>query len=290
MNNTYMSIIDEHFDAENEAREKNLKEDMTAWKFLLTLQDNDKNFSVSVTKKLKFNIKYENKEIIEASNILTPPKQKKYEFFCNRISTLCEKIWKKNTITYDINSREEIQLIHIKKFATSIVNSSKDIQLFFTRSPKQQSINQATTLNYFEKKLDDKLWDMRKPKDGDLNISGEEIIPIDKYKKKFATQARSIDYEIKSKFDEKIFYGFMKFMDEQGSLTTKLQSDEAVEWLRAAMNYCQANDDNVYFFLVSDGKEGERNLKKYKEQVHYYSKRIYVGNSEEVVKNIKSNE
>lgn len=285
-----MAMVDKHFDAENKAREINLKEDMTAWKFVLTLQDNDKNFSVSVNKKLNFVIKYENKKIIETSNIIAPTKQSKYDFFCSRISTLCEKIWKKNTITYKITSREEINLYHIKKFASSIISSSKDVQLFFTRPPKQQSINQTTTTRYFIKNLDNKLWGMRKPKDGELNISGQEIIPINKYKKKFATQARSIDYEIKSKFDDKIFYGFMKFMDEQGSLTTKLQSDEAVDWLRAAMDYCQANDDNVYFFLVSDGKEGERNLEKYREQVHYYSQRIYVGNSEEVVKKLKSNE
>ena len=51
-----------HFDSNNKKRIENLIEDIEAWKFLLSLEDNDKEFSISLNKYNNFKIKYENNE------------------------------------------------------------------------------------------------------------------------------------------------------------------------------------------------------------------------------------
>ena len=51
-----------HFDSNNKKRNQNLIEDLEAWKFLASLEDNEKDFSISLSKSNNYKIKYVNEE------------------------------------------------------------------------------------------------------------------------------------------------------------------------------------------------------------------------------------
>ena len=82
----------------------------------------------------------------------------------------------------------------------------------------------------------------------------------------------------------------MKFSKEQGTATTTHQLNEAKKWLEQAQIYSQANEDNINFFCISDGKEGERNIPTLKKHVRYHSDRINVGNTDAIIQILKKYE
>lgn len=274
-----------HFDSNNKKRNQNLIEDIEAWKFLTTLKDNDKDFSISLSKSNNYRIKYINDEKLN-KNIKRPPFPKtSRQFFQDRVSTLGEKIWDMRSEEYNLKVRENLELNHIKHFAKLLLESPKEIQLEFCRQPTRQSMHQKNQLMMLEDQLNSKYWDVKHPKEGEIVIDGEDIVDLKKLKKKFSPNARSVDVVIKTKkpLNKLIFYGFMKFSKEQGTATTKHQLDEAKRWLEQAQVYSQANDDNINFFCISDGKEGERNIPILEKHVRYHSDRISVGNTDRII-------
>jgi len=281
-----------HFDSNNKKRIENLIEDIEAWKFLLSLEDNDKEFSISLNKYNNFKIKYENNEKIN-KNIKNPPKPKTAkQFFQDRTATLGEKIWDMRSEEYGLKTRENLKLHHLKHFAKLIVESPKEIQLEFCRQPTRQSMHQKNQMMMLEDFLDNKFWNVKHPREGEIVIDGEQIVDIKKLKKKFSINARSVDVVIETKKPLKswIFYGFMKFSKEQGTATTTHQLNEAKKWLEQAQIYSQANEDNINFFCISDGKEGERNIPTLKKHVRYHSDRINVGNTDAIIQILKKYE
>ena len=143
-----------------------------------------------------------------------------------------------------------------------------------------------------QENLSDKFWKISHPKEGEILIDGEKIVNIKKMRKKFSPHARSVDVTVETKnANEKlIFYGFMKFSKEQGTATTTHQLNEAKLWLKQAMIYSQANDDNINFFCISDGKEGERNIKTLEHEIRFHKSRILVGNTTSIINSIKEYE
>ena len=101
-----------HFDSNNKKRIENLIEDIEAWKFLLSLEDNDKEFLISLNKSNNFKIKYENNEKTN-KNIKNPPKPKTAkQFFQERTATLGEKKWDLRSEEYRLKTRENVKLHH----------------------------------------------------------------------------------------------------------------------------------------------------------------------------------
>ena len=281
-----------HFDSNNKKRNQNLIEDLEAWKFLASLEDNEKNFSISLNKSYNYKIKYLNVEKVNKNIKSLPYKKNPKQFFEERISTLGEKIWDMRSELYNLKEREDLRLNHLKHFAKLLINSPEAIQLEFCRQPTRQSMHQKNQLMMLEEKLNNKYWDVIHPKEGEIVIDGENIVNIKKLSKRFSPNARSVDVKISAKKPLKkiIFYGFMKFSKEQGTATTKHQLDEAKRWLEQAQIYSQANIDNINFFCISDGKEGERNIPILQKHVRYHKDRISVGNTHSIIKILENYE
>ena len=281
-----------HFDSNNKKRKQNLIEDLEAWKFLVSLEDNEKDFSISLNKSYNYKVKYVNEKKVN-KNIKNPPYPKKpRQFFEERISTLGEKIWDMRSELYNLKDRLDLKLNNLKDFAKILINSPEAIQLEFCRQPTRQSMHQKNQLMMLEEKLNNKYWDVKHPKEGEIVIDGENIVNIKKLNKRFSPNARSVDVVINAKkpLQKIIFYGFMKFSKEQGTATTKHQLDEAKRWLEQAQKYSQANDNNINFFCISDGKEGERNIPILQKHVRYHSDRISVGNTHSIIKILENYE
>ena len=280
-----------HFDLNNKQRHKNLFEDLEAWKFLVSLDDNDNDVKISFNKRNNFNIFYRNPKIQSIFKNFPNIKNAR-KFFQDRINTLGEKIWDIRSLEYNLTNKTEIKLYHLKDFAKTLLSCPKVIQLEFCRQPTRQSMHQKNQLMMLEDNLDKKFWSVIHPKEGDIVIDGETIVDIKKMKKKFSPNARSVDVIIETKdpLEKKVFYGFMKFSKEQGTATTTHQLNEAKKWIEQAQIYSQANEDYINFFCISDGKEGERNIPVLKKHVRYHSGRISVGNTESIISILKEYE
>lgn len=280
-----------HFKQTNLVREQNLKEDLPVWKFILSLEDNDSDLVIEgINKKNDFKINYTNKTKLENHIKILPENFSHKAFFQERVKTLCKKIWNKRSNNYGLTQEDQISLKIIKSFAKMLVDAPIELQLEFCRGPEKQSINEKISFQTLKSYLNEDLWDVKKPANGEISVEDEQIKYHSGNNRKLVDKARSVDFLIQSKNQSDIeFYGFAKFSKDKGS-GQGLQAREAKTYLKQCKDYCESNNDKKYFFCLIDGKEGSEFIKKLKPIVRFHKDRIFVGNSFDIIEEIKKNE
>ena len=261
-------------------RRENLADEIpNVWEKIISDQINDKNFKITVNKTDDYEILFENKKGGTGS-------------FQKKSQSLCSKIFRLNAKEYNLNKKSDLRLENLKDYVKLLLNLDKKIQLNYCTNPIRQGSHQKIQIKMLDDELDKNKWKISHPKEGYLNIDGQKIVSKNEHSRGLSRDARSIDIVVKSKLlkEELIFYGFMKFSADKGSLQTEHQSGEATRWLSSAMEHVDTNNNKTYFFVISDGKEGERNLPKYQKQIQRFKDRIFAGNTQDIIDKIKSYE
>ena len=185
---------------------------------------------------------------------------------------------------------DQINFKMVKAFTKMLIDSPTEIQLEFCRPPEKQSINEKISFLTLKEYLDPDLWSVEKPQNGHISVEDEKIKYNDGNNKKLVDKARSVDFYIKSKKNPNIeFFGFAKFSKDKGS-GQSLQAGEAKTFLNECKDYCESNNDSRFFFCLIDGKEGEKTIENLKPIVRFHKTKIFVGNSFEIVDEIKKHE
>jgi hypothetical protein len=243
---------------------QNLEQDRKIWKKLTTLKDSD-----IVDGKIKIRIGYTKKGIAKY----------KTDAEANKIFDKMKKqILRMNSIHFGVNSESEIELWMIKEKINAILAADDNlIQCDYCRNATRQSIDELVQIATLEKYISNA--NVRKPTNGTLTLKDSKIIQKPKTKKA-NKDPRSIDIVIEK--NGVSYYVFAKYAGPVGSVTSKLQTSEAISFLDEAKLYVDNNTDSSCFIVLIDGYAGELHLDDMRESVATYP-RIYAGNCEQVI-------
>ena len=219
-------------------------------------------------------------------------KGKKTGLLQKRANSLCEKIWRVSSKEYNLKRPEDLKFLHLEDFTKKLLKTPQEIQLHFCTQPGRQSFNQKIQMEILKEELNENIWSISHPREGQINIDGRNIVTKDKHSKS-KRDARSVDVVVKpkKKYNSRIvFYGFQKYSNPRGTATTEYAANEVEQWLKSAIKYCDEKDDENYFFAQLDGEEAERNFPKFKRIIQRYNDRIFVNNSTLIAHEIKKYE
>lgn len=243
---------------------QNLEQDRKVWKKLSKLEDSD-----IIDGKIKILTGYTKKGI---------PKYK-VDADANKIFDKMKKqILRMNSIHFGVSSEAEIELWMIKEKINAILEADDNlIQCDYCRNSTRQSIDELVQIGTLEKYINHA--NVRKPTNGTLTLKDSKIIQKPKTKKA-NKDPRSIDIVIEK--NGVSYYVFAKYAGPVGSVTSKLQTSEAISFLDEAKLYINHNNDSSCFIVLIDGYAGEMHLEDMRESLEHYP-RIYAGNCEQVI-------
>ena len=257
---------------DNKKRAQNLREDLPVWLLISEMNPSSSLIKIDLDKNQNYKISYKNK---------------KTGFFQERFATLCEKVFRVRADEYQIKKKSEIKIENVIDFAKKLVAAPREIQLEFCRKPKQQNNQEKTQNNMLKTFLDETFWNVEPLTPGEKCIDHDKIVPLKDVRSSNKRDYRSIDVLINTKnlTQNYIFYGFNKFIEDQGSLQSHHQIEECKRYLEAAKKYCELKQgENTFFFCVSDGKEAERLESELKRIIYPFEERIFIGNTTQIVK------
>jgi len=243
---------------------QNLEQDRKVWERLSNLKDSDiVEGKVKILKGYAKNGNPKYKADADANKIVDKMKK---------------QIYRMNSIHFGINSESEIELWMIKDKINAILSSDDNlIQCDYCRNSTRQSIDELVQIETLKKYvIDAKVF---KPTNGSLTLKDSKIFQKPK-NEKANKDPRSIDIVVEKKGIK--YYLFAKYAGPVGSVTSKLQTSEAISFLEEAKLYVENNPNSSYFVVLIDGYAGELHIQDLKELVQEYPQ-IFVGNSEQVI-------
>lgn len=260
-------------------RELNYQEDLHLWKI------------IKDTKKLKSKIliRYDvdKKKWYSRYQVLIDGKYKNNPTLAARCKAYAMRIFRVHSPIFGIEEENQVTSEMIIELVNIYLELPKHIQLHFCRDPSRQTFDEKIQLSLLEKNLED--FTVEKIENGKFTVTDGKItsdmksIPSDQ-------SSRSIDVKIsKNKGNE--YFGFLKYANPIGSLTSSLQPGEAFSFLNECKKYVNNtnNPKNHFFFLQVDGIAGEKEIPKMIEHIKEF-KNIYAGNTSSVIEWIKNNE
>jgi hypothetical protein len=259
--------------------QRNLAEDKEAWQIISKFNKNRiKSLIQLIEKKGKLIIKT---ELYKSNSLrITKEKNKRIQQVANSI---IEKIFRMNALHYKLSRKKDIQLWMIAEMANLFLKIPKKLQIHFCRNATRQSFDQKKQIEMIEDGIKNNFY-IKNLKSGEKTLINGVITDDLKDKPKDQT-SRSIDVEIHSKDNSKgiTAYGFLKFSNPIGSLTTTLQPGETYSFINECKKYCDKNHDKNYFFIQVDGEAGEKEIDSMNTYIDKYKNRIFVGNTESVI-------
>lgn len=243
---------------------QNLEQDRKIWQRLATLQESD-----IVDGKIKILTGYTKKGI---------PKHKTDADSNKTFDKMKKQIYRMNSIHFGINSESEIELWMIKEKINAILEADDNlIQCDYCRNSTRQSIDELVQMATLKQYIIDAK--VSKPTNGTLTLKDSKIIQKPKTKKA-NKDPRSIDIVVEK--NGVSYYVFAKYAGPVGSVTSKLQTSEAISFLDESKLYVNNNNDSSCFIVLIDGYAGELHLEDMRESVETHP-RIYAGNCEQVI-------
>ena len=246
-------------------REKYLEEDLPIWKEISELDKNDSNFKIKIGKNDKITVSY-------------PKSKNERKFFQERAASICDKIFRIHATHFKINEPSEIKLYMIIEIAKIFCESPKQAQLYWCRDPSRTSSDEKTQIESLEEYTNKEI-KINRLDAGEKTVTNGTItenpddIPADQ-------SSRSIDVEcISKKFTA---YGFLKYSNPIGSVTSSLQPGETFSYLNECKKYCEKQKDSICFFAQIDGIAGEKEIPVMKKHVGN-NERIFIGNTKDVI-------
>ena len=295
-----MKSLDIIFKSTLKKREQNYKEDFETWVYI-SENFNEKNLKQQIVEekngvqKIKFSYR---KKVGFFKN--GNPKFETLKHIEKMLKSLSDKILRVNTKNYMIKNLNDLKIWMIKDYAKLILAIDPKLQLHFCRDPSRQSFAENVQIAILKgdvsEWLDDikiqglnlNFWKINKLTAGKKIVSGGKIKNPKKSKISKKQTSRSIDVKVSS--EKMIGYGSLKYSEPIGGLTTALQPGEEKDFINQCNIYCKNpinKNNDVYFFVQTDGTAAELAIPKLKEVVED-SKRIFVGNSFEVIKWLNS--
>ena len=282
-----MSPIKRLYKNRIEIREKNLIKDLDIWKFILE-NINSKDVVSVARNNETLEFKIVNQEISKLTS--------NYDFnqqdIEKRLISIASQIFKVNSIEYNIDDIEEINLDLVKKKIRLILDSPKPIQLHFCVIPNKQGCDEAMQNIMLNEEINF------------LNLKASKFKPNtylydSKFTNKKPKKTKSIDsfiskmninsedfYSNPQKFKkELIFLGYQKVIMVSGGHQDN-QLKDILSFVNNADNYTKDNISYTYFFVQADGDYCIDNMHKIKNEIKN-KKRIFAGTTNELVKWIK---
>jgi hypothetical protein len=260
--------------------EKNLSEDKEAWEIISKFNENQNQSLIELFEDKKGKLKI--KTYLYKSNFLniTKEKNKRIQQVANSIIA---KIFRMNALHYKLSKENDIKLWMIAEMASFFLKIPKEIQIHFCRNATRQTFDQKKQIEMIEEGIKVNFY-TKYLKSGEKTVSNGVITNDLKNIPKDQT-SRSIDIEIHSKDELKgiTAYGFLKYSNPIGSLTTSLQPGESYSFINESKKYCNKNNDKSFFFIQVDGEAGEKEINEMNKHIDKYKNRIFVGNTEDVI-------
>lgn len=258
-------------------RELNYQQDLIYWKKIKHTFDN----------KSKIVLKYDKDEFKCRYEEINGTKYKNNKVLADRCESYAARIFRVHAPLFGITEEKEVTPEMIVELVSMYLELPKHIQLNVCRDPSRQSFDEEIQINMLKENLDNFLID--KITNGKITVSNG--IMTSNIKNIPAEQSsRSVDVKILSP-NKNEYFGFIKYSNPIGSVTSSLQPGEGFSFLKECMKYVENNENpnNHLFFLQVDGIAGEKEIPKMLKFVENY-KKIYVGNTPTIIDWIKKNE
>ncbi len=260
-------------------RELNYQEDLHFWKIIRDTKNLKSKISIHYdTDKKNWYSKYE--ELIDG-------KYKNNSVLAERCKSYAQRIFRVHAPIFGIEEENQVTPEMIIELVNMYLELPKHIQLHFCRDPSRQTFDESIQISLLEKNLENLTVDQLK--NGQFTLTDGKItsdmksIPADQ-------SSRSIDVKISNNKGNE-YFGFLKYANPIGSVTSSLQPGEAFSFLNQCKKYVSNtnNPKNHFFFLQVDGVAGEKEIPKMIEYVKQF-KNIHAGNTSSVIDWIKNNE
>lgn len=275
------------FKALNKKRRDNLEADEKIWKFISALDDSD-------FIKRKGSAKY----IVSPKKVdedrypdLNWPLQELNE----HLSSFTSEIRRANLLQYfgnEENQSQEITPQILKKHINHYLSCPQEVKIHLCTDPSKQKIHEKEQVKMINESLVDEYSCYNFPSTG----NGSKYLDHGKISdSKGNSRCKNIDCAVIQKHleitnfkqSEKIFLGTLKYIFESGGAQDS-QWKDVNGFLKESNDYCDKNDDNVYFYAQLDGKWANDRTNELLNVIEN-DKRIFAGNSSEVVEWINKN-
>ena len=275
------------FKALNKKRRENLETDEKIWKFLLTIKDND------FTKR-----KGSNRYSIYKDKV----NEKKYpdlkwslDDLNEHLNSFTSEIRRANLLQYFESEENQFQIIEpqvIKKHINHYLSCPQEVKIHLCTDPGRQKIHEVEQVKMLNESLADEYKCYNFPSKG----KGKKYLDHGEINESSGrSRCKSIDCAVIQKHleiknfnqSEKIFLGTLKYIFESGGAQDS-QWKDVKGFIKESNDYCNKNDNNYYFYAQLDGKWANDRTNELSNVIEN-DKRIFAGNSLEVVEWINKN-
>lgn len=183
-------------------------------------------------------------------------------------------------VEYDDPSTVSLEMI--SNIARQVVNGDLLIQLMMCREPNRQTSDEIVQFEIRKKYLEPQGWRVENLPAGQLTLENGKWVHNNaaSVAKSEKTKARSIDFKMtKGKIT---VMDFAKFALVAGGVQDH-QIKESKYFLTEVKKYIDNNNDTIYFVDTLDGKYAERSIEAHRMLLKGYEKRVFVGNTEQVI-------
>lgn len=275
------------FKALNKKRRENLETDEKIWKFLLTIKDSD------FTKRkgsIRYSI-YKNKVNEEKY----PDLKWSTDDLNEHLNSFTSEIRRANLLQYFESEENQFQIVEpqiIKKHINHYLSCPQEVKIHLCTDPGKQKTHEKEQVKMLNESLADEYKCYNFPSGG----KGKKYLDHGQINDSSGrSRCKNIDCAViqkdleitNFKQSEKIFLGTLKYIFESGGAQDS-QWKDVKGFIKESNDYCVKNDNNYYFYAQLDGKWANDRTNELLNVIEN-DKRIFAGNSSEVIEWINKN-
>ena len=206
-----------------------------------------------------------------------------------KISTLHKSIIRINQDDYNVYDTNDITLEILTTHAKKLYELDPAIRINFVTEPHKQGVDEILQRDLLNKKIVEFNLKAHAPIKGLYVYDGKIITKKKGRVKSLDTVVLSSD-KSREDFDENKIpegmcaLGTCKVIIESGGAQTGA-SDDVIEFIEKANDYCKQNDNHINFFAQIDGEEGNKLTPRIKQYVR--NDRVFVGSTDDLIEWLK---
>lgn len=275
-----MDPIKRLYDNRNNLREKNLKLNIKIWEYILKNIEEE-----NISKKVKNSETLAFKLLIETSEF----KKKDVEAV---LTSVASQIFKINSIEFNIENIEQINMAMVKKKINAILQSPKEIQAHFCKNPNKQTCDEILQREMINEKINSiglsayKANPSRYIFDGKLTSNNIGAKSIDVFVSDNDIKPEKYFNKPLDFINNLVFFGYQKTIMVTGGHQNN-QLNDIKKFINLADEYINKNTNNSYFFIQADGDYCVDNMPSLENEINNKNK-IFAGTTTDVIKWIKN--
>ena len=275
-----MDPIKRLYDNRNNLREKNLILNIKIWEYILKNIEEE-----NISKKVKNSETLAFKLLIDTSEF----KKKDVEAV---LTSVASQIFKINSIEFNIEHIEQINMAMVKKKINAILKSPKEIQAHFCKNPNKQTCDEILQREMINEKINliglsaYKANPSRYIFDGKLTSNNVGAKSIDVFVSNNDIKPEKYFDSPSDFIDKLVFFGYQKTIMVTGGHQNN-QLNDIKKFINLADEYINKNTDNAYFFIQADGDYCVDNMPALENEINNKNK-IFAGTTTDVIKWIKN--